>query len=105
MTHRVVLVAEAEEQLRQAIEWWRANRASAPTSLLDEFEQVACLIEEMPGIGPRFQRATLPGIRRILMRRSNHWIYYATDPTHAVVYILAVWSAFRGSDPPLPARR
>jgi hypothetical protein len=101
MTHRVFLVKEAEEQLRRAIEWWQANRASAPTLLLDEFEQVTSLLEEMPGIGPTFQRATVPGIRRILMRRSNHWIYYATDPAHSLVYILAVWSAFRGSDPPL----
>ncbi len=102
MTHRVVLVAEAEVQFRRAVEWWQANRGDAPTLLIDEFEQAVGLLEEMPGIGPRFPRASTPGIRRILLRRSNHWIYYATDPNHPVVYVLAVWSAFRGSDPILP---
>jgi plasmid stabilization system protein ParE len=105
MTHRVVLVAEAEEQFRRAVEWWQANRGDAPTILVDEFEQAAVLLEEMPGIGPRFSRASSPGIRRILLRRSNHWIYYTTDPKHPVVYVLAVWSAFRRADPRLPDPR
>jgi plasmid stabilization system protein ParE len=102
MTHRVVLVAEAEEQFRRAVEWWQANRGDAPSLLIDEFEQVVCLLEEMPGIGPKFARANSPGIRRILMRGSNHWVYYATDPKRLVLYVLAVWSAFRGCDPALP---
>jgi plasmid stabilization system protein ParE len=93
MTHHVVLVAEAEEQVRRAVEWWQANHKDAPSLLVDEFEQVVGLLEEMPGIGPRFPRAISPGIRRILMRRSNHWIYYATDSKHLVVYVLAIWSA------------
>jgi len=53
MSHRVVLVAEAEEQLREAVEWWRANRGDPSTLLIDEFEEIIGLLEEMPGIGPR----------------------------------------------------
>jgi len=56
MTHCVVLVAEAEEQFHRAVEWRQANRADAPTLLIDEFEQAVRLLEEMPAIGPRFPR-------------------------------------------------
>ena len=104
MKHQVILVAEAEEQLHRANEWWASNRMSAPVLLIDEFEWSVSLLEEMPGIGAKFQRATIPGTRRILLRKSNHWVYYTIDPEHAVVYVLAIWSALRGSDPPLERR-
>jgi len=104
MTYRVLLVREAEEQLCLANEWWAANRTSAPGLLLEEFERVISLLEGMPGIGAVFHRANIPGVRRILLRKSGHWVYYTTDPAHAIVYVLAIWSASRGSDPPLVRR-
>jgi hypothetical protein len=104
MTYQVLVVAEAEEQLRRANEWWVANRRSAPDLLLDEFERAVFLLEEMPGIGARFQRATIAGTRRILLPKSRHWVYYTMDPARTIVYVLAIWSAIRGSDPPLSHR-
>ena len=86
MNYQVVLVEEAEEQLRRAVQWWQANKQGTQTILVDEFEQAVCLLEEMPGIGPRFEGASIPRIRRLLLRRSNHWVYYAVDPSHPVVY-------------------
>jgi hypothetical protein len=32
----IVVVLDAEEQLREIVEWWRANRKEAPTLPLDE---------------------------------------------------------------------
>lgn len=35
----VVVVDEAEEQLREIIKWWIENLTDAPTLVLDEFER------------------------------------------------------------------
>jgi plasmid stabilization system protein ParE len=98
----VLLSAEAEEQLRRVDSWWQLNRRAAPD--LEEFEGAIGILEEMPEVGSRFQRATLPGVRRILLRRTGYWIYYVPDTSRSLVYVLAVWSAQRGSDPPIAPR-
>ncbi len=101
MSAELVVVAEAEEQLRQLHVWWLNNVGTAPTAFLDEFENLTTLLRETPRIGHPFRRSTRPGVRRLYMRRSKHWLYYVYDQAHEVVYILAIWSAARGSDPPL----
>ena len=58
MSFRVLLTPEAEEQLRATDEWWQENRTAAPDLFIDEFERVVELLREMPGLGPRFRRAT-----------------------------------------------
>lgn len=101
MTCRVVIPPEVEDQLRGADEWWQANRPLARDLFLAEFEAAVRLVSEMPGVGPRFRRATIPGVRRILLRRSRYWVYYLADEARQILGVLAVWSAHRGSDPPL----
>lgn len=101
MSFRVLLTPQAEEQLRAIDQWWQENRTAAPALFIDEFERVVDLLREMPGLGPRFRRATIPGVRRILLRRSGYWVYYVPDEPRSLVYVLAVWSGRRGSDPNL----
>jgi plasmid stabilization system protein ParE len=101
MTCRIVLPAEAEDQLRAAHEWWRENRPASPDLFVGEFEEAVRLLAEMPTIGPRFRRATIPGVRRLLLRKSRYWIYYVHDDARSVVYVLSVWGTRRGMDPPL----
>lgn len=103
MSCQVLLSAEAEEQLREADSWWQANRRAAPDLLIEEFENAIRILEEMPE-GPRFLRATLPGVRRILLRRTGYWVYYVPDTSRTLVYVLAVWSVRRESDPPMGPR-
>ena len=101
MTYRVLLSQEAEGQLLAAHNWWVENRPASPSLFLDEFEEMASLLEILPDAGHLFRRATVSGVRRILLRKSNYWLYYVSHRSRSVVYVLAVWSAHRGSDPPL----
>jgi len=101
MSCEVAIVAEAEQQLESIDRWWRENRGAAPDLFLDEFVQAIDLLSEMPDIGSLFDRANRPGIRRLLLRRSKYWLYYFHDRQRSRVYVLAIWSTFRGSDPPL----
>ena len=97
----VVVVDEAEEQLHESIEWWIANRTAAPTLVFDEFERCVSLLESTPDIGLRFHRTPVPGVRRLVMKRTKHHIYYVHDANNGVVYIIAVWGAPKEGDPVL----
>lgn len=101
MSHRILLAPQAEGQLRDSDNWWRENRPASPDLLLEEFERALDLLRVIPAIGSSFARAVIPGVRRLLLRRVEHWVYYLTDDTHQIVYILAVWGARRGTDPGL----
>jgi|HubBroStandDraft_6_1064221.scaffolds.fasta_scaffold2247126_1 plasmid stabilization system protein ParE len=103
----IVVVDEALEQLHGIVEWWSANRPAAPTLFLDEFQRCVTLLESTPDAGPRFHRTSVPGVRRLVMRRTKHVIYYVHDADNEVVYIIAVWGGPKGSDPALrdPVRR
>ncbi|HAK93582.1 MAG TPA: hypothetical protein DCM87_00870 [Planctomycetes bacterium] len=100
MTTQVFTAPEAEAQLAAALSWWRTANPAAPSLLLDEFQEAVQLISETPEVGPAFTRTTIPGVRRLLLRRVKHWVYYMYDARHAVAYVLAVWSARRGTPPP-----
>ncbi len=102
MTRRVVLVDEAEQQLKTIDHWWLAHRRASPDLFLDELDQAIGLLSKLPDIGSPFKRTDRPGIRRLLLRRSKYWVYYFHHQHGPIVYVLAIWSTFRGSDPPLP---
>ncbi len=102
MTRRVVLVDEAEQQLKSIDHWWVAHRQASPDLFLDELDQAIDLLSDLPDIGSPFKRTDRPGIRRLLLRRSKYWIYYFHDRRRSIVFILALWSTFRGSNPSLP---
>ncbi len=102
MTRRVVLVDEAEQQLKSIDRWWQANRQASPDLFLDELDQAIELLSELPDIGSPFKRTKRPGIRRLLLQRSKYWVYYFHDRRRSLIYILTLWSTFRGSDPSLP---
>ena len=60
----VVVVDEAEAQLREINEWWIANRTASPTLIVDEFERCVMLLENSPDIGRIFHRTSIPGVRQ-----------------------------------------
>jgi plasmid stabilization system protein ParE len=97
----VVLVDAAEAQLDEIIEWWREHREASPALVMDEFERCVSLLEASPDAGPRFHRSRAPGVRRLVMRRTKHHVYYLHDQREAVVYILAVWGAPKTGYPTL----
>ncbi len=102
MSRPVVLVQEAEEQLKSIDRWWIENRRASPDLFLDELAQAIDLLSEFPDIGSPFKRTNRPGVRRLLLRRSKYWVYYFHERRRSIVFVLAIWSTFRGTDPPLP---
>jgi hypothetical protein len=81
-----------EEQLHEIAAWWSEHREASPWLVLDEFDRCVSLLESTPDAGARFHRSRVPGLRRLVMRRTKHHLYYLHDERNAVVYIIAVWA-------------
>jgi plasmid stabilization system protein ParE len=93
----VELSDEAQAQMQRIDAWWRENRPSAPDLFADELEQALGALESSPRLGVRYEPR--PGVRRLLLRQTHYHLYFLEEEER--VYVLAVWSAFRGRGPRL----
>jgi plasmid stabilization system protein ParE len=66
--------------------------------LQDELERALLALGEMPTLGTPY-RAGSKSVRRLLLSRTHYHLYFVQET--ARVYVLAVWSAFRGRAPKL----
>jgi plasmid stabilization system protein ParE len=79
--------------------WWKANRRAAPDLFLRELEQAVALIADSPTLGKAANDDDLPGVRRVLMRRTRYHVYYRV--TGETLEVLAIWHGARGEGPTL----
>jgi plasmid stabilization system protein ParE len=91
----VVFVPEARAQLLSADQWWRENGAD-PDLLEREVASAVALLIAHPEAGARFLRARQPGVRRLLLRETQHHLYYRVERDRGVIRILALWHTARG---------
>lgn len=84
----VALVRRAAQQARQIDAWWRENRPASPDLFASELAGAINALAAAPRIGQRVDDASLPGIRRLLLRATQFHIYYDYDG--ATVRIVAV---------------
>lgn len=94
---KVEFSGEAEAQVQQIDAWWRENRRAAPDLFADELDQALVALEDAPALGVRY--APRPEVRRLLLKRTHYHLYIVEETER--VYVLAVWSAFRGRGPRL----
>lgn len=95
---RVELSEEADAQVIQIDAWWRDNRLTAPDLFADELDRALEDIGATPTIGTLYRDGS-PIVRRLLLRRSHYHVYFVQDSNR--IYVLAVWSCFRGEGPRL----
>lgn len=92
---------EAEAQAEAVDSWWRENRPASPTLFLDELANAFQLLAEAPEIGTRYDRTSIPGLRRLLLKASRHHLYYVYEAAQAQVIVLAIWGSQKGVGPTL----
>ena len=95
---KVELSEEADEQVQEIDAWWREHRRAAPDLFTDEPDGALLTLGEMPTLGTIYQ-AGRRTVRRLLLRRTQYHLYFVQETER--VYVLAVWSAFRGQAPKL----
>ena len=100
----VVVEQEAQDHIFEIGMWWWTHRTAARTLFADELDAAWELLAVAPRAGSIFRRARRPGVRRLLLPRTAHWVYYVHDPRRDVVHVFAVWGAPRGDHPQVPMR-
>ena len=93
----VELSEEAEAHVLEIDAWWRDNR-QAEDLFTDELEVTLAALGETPTLGTKYECGR-PGVQRLLLPRTHYHLYFVRDPNR--VYVLAIWSAFRGRGPRL----
>ena len=91
----------AEAQIRAISEWWRANRPAAPDLFIHELATALDTLVVMSGSGAQYAERRGVEIRRVLLRRSRHHVYFSYDAQTDIVSVRAVWHGARGKGPPL----
>ena len=99
MTIQIVTPQRVEAQIRAIDGWWRENRPSAPALFTEELAAGLELLRAAPSIGRRYPHTGVRDLRRLLLRATRHHVYYTQRGD--TVFLLAVWSAVRGSGPDL----
>lgn len=95
------ITPRAESQARGRRAWWVEHRPAAPNLFDEELERALRLICETPEAGVPWRTARQPELRRLLMPRTHHHVYFYVDRSEPAVVILAVWGAARGRGPKL----
>jgi plasmid stabilization system protein ParE len=91
----------AQQQAKKIEAWWVEHRPAAPTLFLDELEGTFGYITEVRDAGVRWPTPRRPTLRRILLPRTQNHVYFLIDEPTAMVHVLAVWGAPRGTTPKL----
>lgn len=95
----IVFQSRARLEVETIDTWWRTNRAAAPSVFLIEFERALEAIALLPKLGPPAKNARIEGVRRILLAKTRHYVYYRE--TTDTIQVLAVWHTSRGQGPGL----
>jgi len=96
----VVLLDEARRRFEAADAWWHEHR-DAKDLLIDEFEQALQHLSRAPDSGQRYRWVRGKLIRRWLIKKTGHHIYYSYDSPLDRLEIHSLWGARRGRGPQL----
>jgi plasmid stabilization system protein ParE len=91
----------AEAHLVEIAAWWEEHRPEHPHLVVEELGEAIQRLEGNPEAGAVVLSRRLHGVRRLLLPRSQYYMYYRVDHERRVIRIEAVWRASRGKGPPL----
>lgn len=92
-----VIKARAVRELERLAQWWAENRTAAPGAVRLDLEGALFLLTRHSGLGQEVVTGRTIQVRRYLMGRTQHWLYFRVKSN--VLEVLSVWSTSRGSDP------
>jgi plasmid stabilization system protein ParE len=98
---RVRLTEQAQADARRIRHWWRRHRSKAPERFVEESRSARHRLATAPLEGQVYVELRGLTVRRLLLSKSGHHVYYVVDLLDDVVSILAIYGATRGSEPDL----
>lgn len=91
---------EAQAQADECDTWWRQHR-TARDLFARELAGMKELLLSNPKLGTVYTILDGQSVRRVLMPKTRHHVFYAADFAADVIMIHAVWGAPRESGPSL----
>jgi hypothetical protein len=98
------VAARAAAQVRAVDAWWREHRGGSH-GFIDEFSHALELLMTSPELGAVYEPKAAFGVRRLLLPRSHHYLYYVYYRDRRTLRVVSVWSCYRGSGPQLGSLR
>ena len=96
----VEILEEARSQYRAASAWWREHR-DAKALLAQEFLAAVHHLKRCPETGQVYMTRRGRVIRRWLMPKTQHHVYYRFDRESDLLVIYSIWGGRRGRTPKL----
>ena len=95
LTYRIK--ARAKREIEKAAEWWSENRLAAPGAVRKDVEDALKILVDHPGIGTKVETGRSLQVRRFLLNRISHYMYYRVR--RAELEVLSVWHTSREHGP------
>ena len=94
-----VIKARARREIEHAAAWWAENRADAPGAVRMEVTSALFILVCHPGLGQKIETGRPVQVRRYLMSKTQHWVYFRIKGN--VLEVLSVWATSREVGPKL----
>lgn len=98
---KFIISKRARRHIEKIQAWWVENRTSAPTLFLDELAGAERRLHTNPTLGSVYTAHKSGVVRKVLLTRTNHHLYYRYLPERDELTVLAVWGAPRERGPKL----
>jgi plasmid stabilization system protein ParE len=97
---KLKLTRRAERRIEIVDDYWRQHRLEASDLLKQELSAARLRLAQDPYVGT----AIVVGgkqLRRLLLPRTEQWLYYAVRPKQQLIVVQTLWGARRGREPKL----
>lgn len=98
-------VGRSAQQVVEVDKAWRRHRTKAPALFAKELASAVLLLKMAPEAGSLYPERAAQGIRRVLLPKTQYYLYYVYDREASLIGVLAVWSCLRGRPPGLPSMK
>lgn len=98
---RVRFTPRALARAKAAQKQWRETRPAAPDLFEHELAALVFQLETIPHFGTPHPTRQRPWLKRTLLERTEHHVYFERDERKQEIQILMIWHARRGKEPKL----
>lgn len=97
---KIKLTKRAERRIEIVDQYWRGHRSEAPDLLKQELNSARLRLAQDPYAGTAVVLAGKQ-LRKLLLPRTEQWLYYAVRPKLQLIVVQTLWGARRGREPKL----
>ncbi len=96
-----VVSKRARRHIEKIQAWWAENRPATPALFLDELSSAERRLRKKPTLGLIYAEHASGVVRRVLMTKTSHHLYYRYQSERDELTVLAVWGAPKERGPKL----